>query len=224
MILIDTNNLWYAAMERAHPLAGISRSDFVTLLDRWARTVGDRVVLVLDGAGTDTPSPNNGADRVYSGSESADAVIRRWVADSSDPRSITVVSSDRSLVREVRKRRVRTQPADELADRLETWLHRPGRGGATEPAAKQAGLGGVGSHVDDWLNYFELHTPGAQSDIIVKDGTSGQAGGNDLSREGPESDHATEEDDVQRALRRAFGGAQPLKRRDTRDESRKGKE
>ncbi len=219
MFLIDVNNLWYAAMERKHPLAGISRSDLVTILDHWAGRVDRRVVLVLDGPGADTAGQ---AERVYSHGRSADSVIRRWVGESSDPRRITVVSSDRALGREVRKRRVTLQSAEDFADRLERWLHRPAAGGRGEPASKHAGLGGGRDQIRDWLAYFNLHPAPGQCDIIGGDSVRPTAGESQGTSDRTSPDACSEstpedEDAQQREFRRAFGDVLPLKRRNNRD-------
>ncbi len=240
-LLIDGNNLWYAAMHRGHPLAGIARRDFVRVLDRFARGSGRRVLVVLDGhrpaSVAAQTEPRGGAERVYAGGEPADTVIARRVDQSSEPRRLTVVSSDRSLLRQVRKRRVKVIESEAFAARLETWLNRPtARSGGREPAGKQSGLGGVAESIDQWLKFLDL--PPAQSDIMGGEREPGRepsrpgpgrAGSNEAgggSQSGRTSDSSPSPSVEQNGLvaredlGRVLGDVQPLKRRKSRRRQR----
>lgn len=216
MILIDGNNLWYAAMECGEPLAGISRHELVELLDDFARHLGQRVVVVLDGP----PRPDNhsagAAEHIYAGSRSADDVIAQLVADSTDPHRVTVVTSDRSLAKSVRRRRVKRVMSADFAARLETWANRRPSRGIPEPAGKVIGLGGVGKSVDDWLRFFHLR---AETSDIIKGDRAAAAGGTLASR--PDRSISTHSpspqdeagDGLSDELRRLLPDVQPLKRK-----------
>ena len=221
MLLIDGNNLWYAAMACGEPLAGISRHALVAMLDRFARQAGEPVVVVLDGH--PRTRPGGWADdlaaieRIFAGSRSADDVIGRLAAESSHPRQLTVVTSDRSLARQVRKRRARVVDSGRFAAQLEKWLNRPAKPmTGREPASKQSGLGGSANLIEEWLHFFHLTTE--TSDIIRSDRAGFQerepiSQPADISVASPSPNAVPKGARTRSELTRAFIDVQPLKRR-----------
>jgi predicted RNA-binding protein with PIN domain len=267
MLLIDGNNLWYAVMARGEPLAGISRTDLLAVIDHYANRSGEHIVVVLDGYPASGPPrrptradrlgeeaerepapgagqplhetpiilPHSGCQHLYAAPRSADAVIEQIVSDSTEPRRLTVVSSDRELIVQVRKRRVHVIDAQEFALRLEGWLNRPRHHAAPEPAAKRAGLGGSRDSLKDWLLFFDL--PPEASDISKGERASSvNPVGGDQTRRGvgsvnqssPSPADASDSSSARQGegqqglpekpaqpgpLDRAFQGVEPLKRR-----------
>ena len=231
MLIIDGNNLWYAAISQDEPLAGVSRTRLLGLLDYYARRSGEQVVVVLDGrrprsAGGQTQVAG-GCQRIYSGAKSADDVIIELVSESSEPRRLTLISSDRELVRQVRKRRVRAVDAERFAHRLEGWLNRPRPVRRDEPDSKWGGLGGSKNSIEEWLKFFDLHGP--TSDIMGGERAGSQDGGqsrriiSSLAQASPSPvvvalTRTSDED-----MRRAFPDVQPLKHRDRRRRKQRGR-
>ncbi|MCG3179121.1 MAG: hypothetical protein BIFFINMI_01452 [Phycisphaerae bacterium] len=236
MLVIDCNNLWYAAVEQRHehPLAGISRADLATALDDFARWLGRPMTVVLDGPEPGYESrPASASTRIYSRSRSADAVIEQLVADSTEPRRLTVVTSDRALARQVRRRRVKVLDSEAFAARLADWLERPRPRRAAEPAAKSGGLGGTDDEIDRWVRYFQLDRDPEQHDIMEGE----RAGDEGIRRSQPDERPAvadplspsppTVDPHPRRSLDaeigRAFRDISPLKKRNSR-RTRAGKE
>ena len=258
MLILDGNNLWYAVMARGEPLAGISRHELLAVLDHYASRSGEHIVVVLDGYPASGPPrrptraerigkednpgasrplhetpiilPHSGCQHLYAAPRSADAVIAQLVGDSTEPRRLTVVTSDRELIAQVRKRRVHVLDSQEFASRLEHWLNRPHHRTAPEPAAKQAGLGGGQDSLKDWLIFFDLgaetsditkgeratgtdsagheQNPANQSSPSPSDSSDGSADRKSESAQGPAGDPGQPG-----SLDRAFQGVEPLKRR-----------
>ncbi|MDD4888547.1 MAG: NYN domain-containing protein [Phycisphaerae bacterium] len=219
MLIIDCNNLWYAAMIQGEPLNGISRTELVRVLDIYARRSGQQIVAVLDGhrprGAAASAEDYGGCRRVYAESRPADDVIAALVAESSEPRRLTVVSSDRDLIRAVRKRRVRVIESPVFAARMEGWLNRPVSRGGAEPASKRFGLGGSGHSINQWLRYFDLTT--GKTDIIagVRAGSeSGESSQRPVKSEASPSPVVANSSEAE--LSRIFKDVQPLKRRSRR--------
>jgi len=228
MLIIDCNNLWFAAMVQAEPLNGISRDELLDVLDYYARRSGQDIVAALDGRrrgrSADAGNDSGGCRPIYAGAKSADDVINQLVDESSEPRRLTVVSSDRQLIRQVRKRRVRVVDSQVFARRLVRWLNRPIARGGGEPPTKQGGLGGSGHLINQWLIYFDLQA--GKSDIIdgeragKRDGGQSRQVSTRSSQVRCSPDVVAESHDAE--ARRAFRDVQPLKRRKRRRISREG--
>jgi predicted RNA-binding protein with PIN domain len=231
MLIVDVNNLWYAAIEQHHDhhLAGVSRDELVRLLIDFARAFGEELVVVLDGPPPQGAPPDRttrGVRRIYGAGRSADAIIVRMVHESTDPRRMTVVSSDRELTRQARLRRARIVDSETFGNRLARWLDRPRRRDGREPTAKQGGLGGTDDQIDGWLEYFQLDRDPEQHDIMggepagTEPSPSGESArgerqepdGSSSSSAGPpekRDDTTTEFDSL---MRRVLGDVTPIKR------------
>jgi hypothetical protein len=143
LYLIDGNNL----MGRpAGPEAKRGQQRLLAELVAFLRPRKDRAIVVFDGADPEQqvpPSYLHGRLQVqWSGTGSADAVLRRRMAASGAPAALTLVSEDRELITYARARRI----------------HALGRGGwadlliqAAERERSQAGP----IDVDDWLRFFD---------------------------------------------------------------------
>lgn len=154
-VLIDGNNLLYAARDArvSGPLPG--RSMLCGLVGEWARRRGQRVHVVFDG-----PQPNrdlakqiaNPAIQVtYSGRHSADAELINLLDEDSAARRLVVVSSDREIARAAGRHRARSMRSDEFWALLEHDLSRPPPR-RTEPEEKRQGLSPGAT--DEWLREF----------------------------------------------------------------------
>ncbi|MFK7961853.1 MAG: NYN domain-containing protein [Phycisphaerales bacterium] len=107
-ILVDTYNVLHVTGVLPPDLAGLETADLVELLPR-TRFAGESVTLVCDGK----PGPNHPAARGagtvrvrYSGpGVTADELIAQLVDQSSAPRRLTIVSSDRAVQQAARRRR-----------------------------------------------------------------------------------------------------------------------
>ena len=156
-VIVDGNNLLYAARaaQDGGPLMG--RSLLCDALGKWSRRRGERVHVVFDG-----PAPSDGlasqiADAAiqvsYSGGVSADAVVIEMLATDSAARRLLVVSSDRELAQAASRRRARSVRSEEFWALLRQDLARslPRR---IEPAEKVHGLGPEAA--EEWLREFGL--------------------------------------------------------------------
>ena len=167
-VLIDGNNLLYAARnaEDERPLVG--RSILCDTIGQWVRRRGERVHVVFDG-----PAPEaNLAKQIgnpdisvsYSGGTSADAVIIDILDTDSAARRLLVVSTDGEIVRSAKRRRAKSIRSDEFWALLKQDLaHSPPK--RIEPKEKQDGLEPLA--VDQWLCEFGF---GQQSDGPSKGG------------------------------------------------------
>ena len=141
-VLIDGNNLLYAALESA-PERPPSRSTLCRLLGQWARRTGEKVAVIFDG-----PKPTQAlAGQIsdpdvaveYSGGLSADDVLARTIDADSAARRLIVVSTDREVARSARRRRARSVRSDTFWAALQRDLARE-RPGPLEPREKRRGL------------------------------------------------------------------------------------
>ena len=151
-LLIDGNNLMHA-LRKAGADAGRGML---------CRLLGDlpagreRVCVVFDG-----PPPSRdlagqlSGDRIevhYSGPRKADEIIAEEIAADSAPRRLTVVSTDRQVRRQARRRRCRVRLSEEFAELL--LRGRPARPPAAEPPEKRRGL--TPEQTEAWMRELQL--------------------------------------------------------------------
>ena len=157
-VVIDGNNLLYAARTIEGPSPLIGRSMLCQTVGSWARRRNERVHIVFDG-----PSPPGALAKqiaspdiqvTYSGRGiSADAVLCGILETDSAARRLVVVSSDRALMRAAKRRRARPIRSEEFWVRLRRDLARPARQ-RIEPEEKEAGLSPQAT--EQWLDEFGL--------------------------------------------------------------------
>jgi len=138
-VLVDGNNVMHALAD-----AGVDagRSMLCELLIRYGARRDVAVGVVFDGS---PPRPDE-AKRIadphisirYSGGRTADEVLADLIRASSAPRALTVVSSDRGVQRQARRRRCRVVDSATFARRLTAEPPPPAE--PDEPAAKRRGL------------------------------------------------------------------------------------
>ena len=175
-VIIDGNNLLHAAKPAA--LAGLDERGLCRALGRtrW-RQEGARVV--LDGEpGTlgRLASPVAEVELLYSGAKrTADEVIERMINESTAPRRLVVVSSDRAVQRAARRRRATVWSSERFAHELVAAM-RQDHAKADPGAAVDATL--TQAQVDDWLATF-----GIDSDEVQEQ--RGEADDEDASKHWP---------------------------------------
>lgn len=161
-VVIDGNNLMFAAGDVGDPDHVIGRSGLCDALGEWARRRNERVHVVFDG-----PAPSaalaeqigHAAIRVsYSGAGgSADDVIVAILNSDSAARRLLVVSSDREIRAAARRRRARDVRSDEFWALLQRDLARKPRQ-SLEPREKRDGL--EPEEAQEWLKRFDLDDDG----------------------------------------------------------------
>ncbi len=156
-VVIDGNNLLYAARNTDSTELLIGRAMLCDTVGAWARRRGARVRIVFDG-----PAPNAALAKQiadpdievsYSGSASADAVLIGLIEKDSAARRLVVVSSDRVIQKAARRRLARPIKSEDFWRGIKRDLARPERR-ALEPAEKEAGLSPDATQ--QWLDEFGL--------------------------------------------------------------------
>lgn len=158
-LLIDGNNLLFAARGLEDPDRPPGRSALCDRLGEWAQRFGERIHIVFDGPQPPKPlaaqiAPAN-IDVSFSGSGvTADAVLEQILTTDSGARHMVVVSTDREVQAAARRRRAKVVRSDEFwASLLKALARRPG--GPLEPEEKRQGLSSDES-TDAWLREFGL--------------------------------------------------------------------
>jgi predicted RNA-binding protein with PIN domain len=103
-LLIDTWNVLHQGGVLPADAAGIGTAGLCKMIvnSRWGR---ERVTLICDGTPSDTHERGVRYQTIFTGPyKSADEEIMERVANSSAPRSILVITSDREIIRSIRKR------------------------------------------------------------------------------------------------------------------------
>ena len=153
-ILIDGNNL-LGALAEVHEALG--RLGLCQLLGGLI-AAGQTVEVVFDGpapqAGLARQIAETGIITAYSAGEPADELIGRRIADSSAPRRLTVVSSDRQIRQAARRRRCHGIRSEDFARQLLRMRHSPPPKPPAEPTEKRTGLSPA--HRRQWLAEFGL--------------------------------------------------------------------
>jgi len=157
-VVIDGNNLLYAAREVEPEALLVGRSMLCDKIAQWAQRRHERVHIVFDG-----PAPNtalatqigNPAIKVtYSGAgTSADAVIVQLLEEDSAARRLLVVSTDRAIARAAKRRRARAIRSNEFWAGLRRDLAQP-IPEPDEPEEKEAGSSPEAT--ERWLDEFGL--------------------------------------------------------------------
>jgi predicted RNA-binding protein with PIN domain len=157
-VLIDGNNLLYAARSAEVPSLVVGRSMLCDAVGRWAQRRRQRVHFVFDGP---APNPglasqigNPGVKVTYSGAGvSADAIVTDLLETDSAARRLTVVTSDRAIARAAKRRGARPVRSEDFWRMLKRDLERPRRP-RIEPKEKEAGLSPEAT--EQWLDEFGL--------------------------------------------------------------------
>jgi predicted RNA-binding protein with PIN domain len=156
-VVIDGNNLLYAAREAEALSLLMGRSMLCDTLGRWAQRRAARVHIVFDGP---APPPalakqigNSAILVTFSGAGvSADAVVNGLIETDSAARRLLVVSSDRAIVRVAKRRRARPVHSEDFWAWLKRDLARPTDVYNPEPKEKDVGLGPGAT--EEWVDEF----------------------------------------------------------------------
>ena len=142
-VLIDGNNLLHAALAK-EPERPPSRSTLCRLLGLWSRRSGEKVSIIFDG-----PAPNrmlieqisdSNVDVSYSGGGvQADEVLENAIKTDSAPRRLLVVSTDREVANNARRRRAKTIRSADFWEKLINDLARQ-KPEPLEPPEKMRGI------------------------------------------------------------------------------------
>jgi hypothetical protein len=177
-VVIDGNNLLYAARaaEDSGPLVG--RSMLCSAVGEWASRRGERVRVVFDGPSPGKERAKQIADSrlqvTYSGGVSADAALIGILNTDSAARRLLVVSSDREIVRAAKRRRARPIRSDEFWALVKQDLSRP-PSKSPEPVEKKQGLDA--ERTEEWVREFGLERPEA---VPTDDDTTDPNDGGDV--------------------------------------------
>ncbi|MSQ90461.1 MAG: hypothetical protein EXS01_03590 [Phycisphaerales bacterium] len=164
-LVIDVNNLLHVTGVLPAEIAGPDESELAHLIAQ-SRFQGDAVCFVCDGAPRGRPTSDIGSIVFhYSGTQtSADAVIAKMVDDCTAPRRLTVVSSDRAILKQAKRRRCPTLTSDEFLEILSRDYAKQVRG-TRKGAARSAGLDRTNLdpltqlQIEAWKKYFGLDDP-----------------------------------------------------------------
>ncbi len=165
-VVIDGNNLLYAARAVGTSDLLLGRSMLCDALGQWAERRHERVHIVFDGPAPPPAFASQVARRAidvsYSGTgQTADAVVACILATDSAARRLLVVSSDRAIIRAAKRRRARPIRSEDFWIYVQRDLARPVPTGQ-EPEEKEAGLSPEATR--QWLREFGLDdSPGTGS-------------------------------------------------------------
>jgi hypothetical protein len=157
-LIIDAYNVLHTTGVLPPEIAGLDARGLSALV-RAGRFRHERTTIVCDGVpGEDSPTGREGpvVFRYSGGGATADDVIARMIRRSSIPRKLTIVSSDRAVLREARKRRCNTLTSEEFLRRLAEdheqadSRQRRRRGPAAPPTPLPD------EEVDQWLEEFDI--------------------------------------------------------------------
>ncbi len=170
-VVIDGNNLLYAARAVEDPARLIGRSMLCDTLGSWAQRRRQQVHVVFDG-----PAPSAAlASQIghpdisvtYSGAGiSADAVVANILETYSAARRMVVVSTDREIARAAKRRRAASVRSEDFWAAVKADLDRPVRQ-RVEPKEKEAGLSSEATQ--QWLDEFGLSEPPAGRPVGLND-------------------------------------------------------
>ncbi|MHC4213128.1 MAG: NYN domain-containing protein [Planctomycetota bacterium] len=151
-IIIDGHNLlWMLRRSSKEP-----DSKLCHIITRYLRLVSEKGHIVFDGTG---PKDQRAFDNIsnlevsFSGmAKEADEVIEEKILASTDPRRLTVVSSDRRLRAAARAAKASAIKSEAFWNDLNRHLNQPGKN--REPRAKQNGISD--SETQQWLELFGM--------------------------------------------------------------------
>jgi len=161
-VLVDGNNLLYAARAAEDPTRLFGRSMLCDALGAWAARQGERVRVVFDGPAPKEPLAEQighpAIEVFYSERESADEVLARHVVASTAGRLLWVVSTDREVARQAKRCRATPITSEAFWSLVRRERSRPPVR-RSEPAAKEHGLDPV--EADAWMRDLGLDEPDA---------------------------------------------------------------
>ena len=149
-LLLDTYNILHVVGILPPELAGLDAPGLAQLLHEQSRWRHEECRLICDGTPKGPMAQSTGSVRIeFAGpGVTADEVIARHVEASSSPRRITVVSNDREVQREARRRRWKVMDAESFLSQLVQDVQQ-GQGQGHHASLPTAST-------DEWIDQFEL--------------------------------------------------------------------
>jgi predicted RNA-binding protein with PIN domain len=161
-LLIDTYNVLHITGVLPVELAGLDVASLAELvsISRYGR---ERVILVCDGHVQGLPEAIGKVEVVRVGvGRDADSYIETAIARSSAPRDLTVVSSDRRIIRAARKRRSSAVKSDVFLAQIVSDARKRRRAFRDPPYVQEVPLSGAG--VNWWLEQMGMEIGPAGAD------------------------------------------------------------
>jgi predicted RNA-binding protein with PIN domain len=159
-VIVDGYNLMHVIQKSDEDFANLTEVGLCKIISEYLKRVRDRGHIVFDGTGpydkTDMEwlGGIENLEVYFSGNDAeADEIIEQKILDSSAPKSLVVVSTDRRI-RAAAKKRKATALRSEIFW-LEIIRHMENQNKPTiEPKQKRQGL--TEGETDQWLDYFGL--------------------------------------------------------------------
>ena len=154
-VIIDGHNLLWSIR---NPEEGISVTDaaMCKILDRYFGIVGEKAEIIFDGIGPpDKTEFNNirNLEVTFSGRNTdCDTIVEQRIRDSTAPKRLTIVSSDRRLRDAAELRKATAQKSEDFWQEVEKQLSRQKK--MKEPSGKRTGL--TDSETELWLKTFGI--------------------------------------------------------------------
>lgn len=156
-LIVDGYNL-LRAVQKMEEFASFTDVQLCRALSDYLRCVRDRGHIVFDGIGPPDKSAFGGIPglEVYFSGEStdADSVIEQKIADSTAPKGLMIVSSDRRIRASAARRRAVSVGAEAFWQSLLAQLEKESRRPAPEPLQKRHGL--TDRETQLWLKKFDI--------------------------------------------------------------------
>ena len=174
--LVDGNNLLFAARDH-DPERPPSRSTLCIWLGRWARRTGECVAIVFDGPAPAEPLAKQISDPditvSFSGAGiSADDVLIEMIENDSAPRRLSIVSSDREIIRVAKRRRAKPLRSGDFWTLVLRELRSPPPPSPLEPKQKREGL--AEEETEHWLRELNFGEPASGNPQSRKPNDSGR--------------------------------------------------
>ena len=157
-VIVDGYNVLHASRWLSSPFKGVDRQGLCQVLGTLARHRAEKITVVFDAAPARRDPVISGSlpvQVIYSGhGRTADEVIIQMVENSSGPRELTVVSSDRQIRAVAKRRGCKLSRAGEFIKAAARELTEAETQLSAEPTEKQEGLGR--EQTRQWLSEFGL--------------------------------------------------------------------
>ena len=153
-VIVDTYNVLQTVGVLPPDLAGIDVAGLIGLLAS-SRYGQEQIHLICDGYPPTQGAPPRRVGTIgvsYAGSQSADAMIDKFVRNSSHPKQLLVVSADHEVQRSARRRRSKTITSEQFLQQLVDDARKPAR--PKQPAKPAPPISD--KQVERWKSLFGL--------------------------------------------------------------------
>jgi hypothetical protein len=154
-VIIDGHNLLWS-IKNTEDFTSITDAAMCRILDSYFGLVGEKAEIIFDGIGppnkTEFDNIRN-LEVTFSGRRTdCDTVIEQRILDSTAPKRLTIVSTDRRLRDAASARKAADVKSEDFWNEVKKRLSRQKK--SKEPAAKRSGL--TESETELWLRAFGL--------------------------------------------------------------------